>query len=765
MQLSAKNSDPKILGQLFLMLAKTTDLPDEKSIFSFICRGLPDIPGVENARHADRAAASRPAAAVRLPIRAPEADYGELLINISDAAAFAPYRQYLENFCSTIAVILDEKNKSRRYQELVAKLEFIIQERTADLQESEYKLASVFDSSTDAIIICEQNGHITRANRAVEDLFGYRPEELKDAKLSHLMPERYREAHLQGMQRAISTGRTDYLNRVHQYHGLTKDGREFPLEINVATWFIGEKQYFSGIIRDISARQKAEDALRDSEEKLNIIFNSTNDGILVADAHTRKFITGNRTISEMLGYTQEEIRNLGIDDIHPVESLAEVHRQFGRQFRKEIDVYHDAPVLRKDASVFYADISASPAKLGGQDCLIGLFRDITEQKEMNERARQSQKLEAIGTLAGGIAHDFNNILSAILGYGDLALAKVAPGSELHEDLEQILTAGNRARELVKQILSFSRKSEVAIAPLRIQIILKEVIKLLRSSIPTTIEIKHDIDNNCGPVNADATQIHQIIMNLCTNAFHAMEKAGGCLNIVLREVELSEKDTADCHDLVAGRHAKLEISDTGTGIEKEIINNIFDPYFTTKKEGKGTGLGLSVTYGIVKSYGGEITCSSVPGEGSIFSVYIPIITAAPDKEAEDQTPPPLGHNEKILFIDDEEALTAIGVKILTSLGYAVFPMTNSRQALKEFQADPNRFDLVITDQTMPYMPGSELAKELLRIRPDIPIILCTGHSSVIDLEIAKSIGIKAFVMKPVSKKVLAKKIRDVLADTD
>jgi CheY-like chemotaxis protein len=374
-------------------------------------------------------------------------------------------------------------------------------------------------------------------------------------------------------------------------------------------------------------------------------------------------------------------------------------------------------------------------------------------------------LEAIGTLAGGIAHDFNNILTAVLGYSELALAKAAPGSELQEDLEQILTAGNRAKELVKQILSFSRKSEVQIAPLRIQTILKEVIKLLRSSIPTTIEIKHAIDNYCGPVNADATQIHQIIMNLCTNAFHAMEKSGGCLNIVLQEVELSEKEIADNHDLGAGHYAKLEVSDTGTGIDKVVINNIFDPYFTTKEKGKGTGLGLSIVYGIVKSYGGGITCASAPGEGSIFSVYIPIIKTAPGEEEEDQTIPPRGHNEKILFIDDEEAITSIGEKILKSLGYSVFPMNNSRQALKEFQADPNRFDLVITDQTMPYLPGSELAKEMLRIRPDIPIILCTGHSSVIDRDIAKAIGIKSFVMKPISKKVLAKKVREVLDKTD
>jgi PAS domain S-box-containing protein len=765
MQLPTRNADSKIIGRLFLMLAKTTDLPDEKSIFSFICRGLPDIPGVENAHHADSETESLPDSAVHLPIRTQDADYGELRLNISDSAVFRPYREYLENFCLTIAVILDEKTKSRRYKELVAKLKFNIQERTASLQESEHQLASVFDSSTDAIIICEQNGHISRANRAVENLFGYRPEELKGAKLTRLMPERYRGAHLLGMKQAIATDRTDYLNRVHQFHGLTKDGREFPLEINVATWFIGKKQFFSGIVRDVSARQKAEDALRDSEEKLNIIFNSTNDGILVADAQTRKFITGNRTICKMLGYTLEEIKTLGIDDIHPAESLAEVHRQFGRQFRKEIDVYHDAPVLRKDDSVFYADISASPAKLGGRDCLIGLFRDITEQREMNERARQSQKLEAIGTLAGGIAHDFNNILTAVLGYGELALAKAAPGSELQEDLEQILVAGNRAKELVKQILSFSRKSEVQIAPLRIQIILKEVIKLLRSSIPTTIEIKHAIDNYCGPVNADATQIHQIIMNLCTNAFHAMEKSGGCLNIVLQEVELSEKEIADNHDLGAGHYAKLEVSDTGTGIDKVVINNIFDPYFTTKEKGKGTGLGLSIVYGIVKSYGGGITCASAPGEGSIFSVYIPIIKTAPGEEEEDQTIPPRGHNEKILFIDDEEAITSIGEKILKSLGYSVFPMNNSRQALKEFQADPNRFDLVITDQTMPYLPGSELAKEMLRIRPDIPIILCTGHSSVIDRDIAKAIGIKSFVMKPISKKVLAKKVREVLDKTD
>jgi nitrogen-specific signal transduction histidine kinase/CheY-like chemotaxis protein len=389
-----------------------------------------------------------------------------------------------------------------------------------------------------------------------------------------------------------------------------------------------------------------------------------------------------------------------------------------------------------------------------------VFRDTSERKKLEDRVRQSQKLEAIGTLAGGIAHDFNNILSAIMGYSELALTKTEPGSEIYQDLEQVSLAASRARDLVKHILTFSRKSDTEIVPLRIQVIVKEVIKLLRSTFPTTITIHQDVDGNCAPINADATQIHQLIMNLSTNAFHSMEQLGGTLSIILKEVELPATMEHKRLNLKPGRYARLDVQDTGTGIEAGILSHIFDPYFTTKPRGKGTGLGLAVVYGIVENHGGKIICSSQPGVGTLFSVYLPVVESTDTRNAEIQAPLPKG-TENILFIDDEETLALLGERTLASLGYTIFPMTESLQALEAFREDPSRYDLVITDQTMPRLTGSELAKEMLKIRPDIPIILCTGHSSIINAEKAKATGIKSFLMKPVSKKVMAEEVRKVL----
>ncbi len=751
---------PQVLGQLLLMQTIICSLPDETSLFSFICRGLADFPGVEQVRYSRNKEEGLAASVTRFPIQTNDANYGELLITVSEPVAFTPYIEYLKNFCFMVAIILDERIKKNKYEELCTKLDQLVRERTTSLTKSEKKFRSIFDASADAIIIADKNGSVLEVNKAAEILFGYQHDKMMHIKLADLMPERYRADHLRGMEHVASTGKTTYLNRVLEFHGLTEDGKEFPLELNVATWFVDEKQFFSGIIRDISSRKKAEAELRDSEEKLNIIFNSTNDGILVADAESRKFVTGNKAICEMLGYTLEEITELGVDEIHPAESLTEIHHQFARQVRKEIDVFHEAPVLKKDRSIFFADISATPTEIGGKKCLIGLFRDVTARKEMEEKVRQSQKMEAIGTLAGGIAHDFNNILSAIIGYSEIILTKAYSDDEIYHYVEQVLQAGNRAKALVQQILTFSRKSIAEILPIKIQPIVKEVLNLLRSTLPTTIEIRQEIDENCAPINADTSQVHQIIMNLCTNAFHAMEETGGTLSVTLKEVNLSVNESGALH-LQPGYYAKLDVQDTGTGIKEDVISHIFDPYFTTKQQGKGTGLGLAVVYGIIENYGGKIVCSSRFGTGTIFSVFIKTVEATRKSKDEVQTTIlPLG-KEKILFIDDEEALALLGEKILESLGYSVFSMTNSLQALETFRADPYQYDLIITDQTMPHLPGSELAKEMIKIRPDIPIIVCTGYSSIMNEKQANSIGIKAFLMKPVSKEVLAKEIRRVL----
>ena len=399
--------------------------------------------------------------------------------------------------------------------------------------------------------------------------------------------------------------------------------------------------------------------------------------------------------------------------------------------------------------------------------ITGNIRDITDRKKakaesvnLNERLQQAQKMEAIGNLAGGIAHDFNNILAAIIGYAEMAREDVPPDSTVAKDLDQVLEGGNRAKDLVQQILAFSRQNEMEYIPLQPVSVLNEVIKILRPSLPTTIEINQDIASTTGQILADPTQIHQVLMNLCTNAFHAMEETGGELDISLKEVTLSPDDLVHEPNVEPGIFVQLSISDSGPGIAPEIKKKIFEPYFTTKEIGKGTGMGLAIVHGIVKSNGGFISIYSEPEKGTAFHVFLPVIEKELQPEIEDVEPIPVGVG-RILFVDDEEILAKMGKSMLERLGYHVTVRNSSLEALETFQNQPDQFDLVITDQTMPGMTGSELSRRILQISPGIPIILCTGYSTIISEEKAKSMGIKEFALKPLAKKDIAKLIRKAL----
>ena len=369
-------------------------------------------------------------------------------------------------------------------------------------------------------------------------------------------------------------------------------------------------------------------------------------------------------------------------------------------------------------------------------------------------------MEAIGTLAGGIAHDFNNILTPLFGYADLAMQYIPEENPARAMLQEVLKASLRAKELVKQILDFSRKSSQARCPVQIHLLIKETLKLLRASIPTTIEIKQDIPANCGYITADPTEIHQLIMNLCTNAAQAMEETGGVLEVRLECVALQQEDLRGEPRLKPGPYILLSVSDTGVGIPLGVRDKIFDPYFTTKADGKGSGMGLAMVHRIVKENCGLIRVHSQPGHGATFQIFLPqtAATVSADLIINDTVPKGTGH---ILFVDDEEAITRMAQNMFEILGYEVTTRTDSSQALELFRSQPDRFDLVITDQTMPVLTGEQLARELLRIRPDIPIILCTGYSPQMDEIQAKSLGISAFVMKPFNKKELAQTIKELL----
>jgi PAS domain S-box-containing protein len=525
----------------------------------------------------------------------------------------------------------------------------------------------------------------------------------------------------------------------------------------------GNIKYFDGIIEDITEKKQAETTLRESEEKYRTVLEANPDPVVVYDMEG-KVIYFNPAFTDVFGWPLEERIGEKMDAFVPQDAWPETNMmiakvQAGRRFS-------GIETFRYNQKGDIIPVSVSGAIYKDQDgnprgSIINL-RDISNQKKMEAQLQQSQKMEAIGTLAGGIAHDFNNILAGIFGYTQLLQMKMKKDSDHFRYLDSILKAGNRAKDLVEQILTVSRRSVNELNPMEIQLVVKEALKLLESTVPSTITIHQKIQNDCGMVMADYTQIHQIIMNLCTNAYHAMEESGGDLTVNLKEVELADENLKG-QSTNSAKYIELTVSDTGTGIDPSIKDRIFDPYFTTKEEGKGTGLGLAVIHGIVKSNGGHIRVDSVPGHGTNLRVYLPVMEAVQEEVNSEGQPSINKGNERILLVDDQKDVIDIEQQLLEALGYKVTAKVSSIDALDTFCAHPDSFDLVITDMTMPNMTGDKLAGELNKIRSDIPVILCTGFSEKISEKEALTSRVKGFIMKPLVLDELAAIIRKVLDD--
>ncbi len=537
------------------------------------------------------------------------------------------------------------------------------------------------------------------------------------------------------------------------------DGRQVFLSINASPLF-NPSHEFEGMvatIENITQKYKA-------EQNYQMIFREMLDGFalheIICDGTGNpvdyRFLAVNPAFERLTGLSAHTITGKTVLEVLPgtephwIKKYGQVALTgvpaFFENFSKELDRHFQVTAFRPAKNQFA--------------CIIV---DITDRKAMESRLMQAQKMESIGSLAGGIAHDFNNILFPIIGMAELLLEDLPTKSLEHGNVRQILKAGKRGGELVKQILAFSRQSEHKTMPIRVQHVLKEVLKLSRSTIPTDIEITSKIQPDCGLVLANATQIHQVAMNLITNAYHALESDGGRIDVRLEEVALNN-DAIVKSPLKIGHYILFSVSDTGCGIKPEHLDKIFDPYFTTKEQGKGTGLGLSIVYGIIREYDGDIKVISNAG-GTTFNIYLPLMEKKAETVIATEVETPETGTEKILLVDDEEPVAQIEKEMLERLGYQVSKRTSSTEALKAFQANPNKFDLVITDMTMPNMTGDKLAGELLLSRPDIPIIICTGYSERLNKELARDIGVKCFLMKPVVRSELARTVRDVLDKSD
>ncbi|MCK5206218.1 MAG: response regulator, partial [Desulfobacterales bacterium] len=482
-------------------------------------------------------------------------------------------------------------------------------------------------------------------------------------------------------------------------------------------------------------------------------------------------VSVNDVMCEYTGYTKNELLNMSALDFLTEESQKRFLDRMDKLFKgKQIPRTVEYKARAKDGREFWLFLDARYEydENGMPNGATVVAHDITdrkraeEQKErLEDQLQQAHKMEAIGTLAGGIAHDFNNILSVIIGYTELILMNGNVDEEVRQNLKEIFSASKHARDMVKQILAFSRQTKQERKPIQVAHIVKEAIKMLRVSLPTTIAIQQKIEKNTGIIEADPTQIHQVLMNLCTNAAHAIDEKDGVLEISLSNIELDQNAAARHPELKPGPHLKLSVRDTGHGIHPEAQERIFEPYFTTKVKGEGTGLGLAVVQGIIKSQNGAITVESEVGKGSTFHVYLPIIQRNVTVDEVESTALPMGH-ERILLVDDEQPLVEIGKQMLERLGYTVAARTSSIEALELFKVQPNRFDLVITDIVMPNMTGEKLAEKLLEIRADIPVVLCTGYSEKFTRQQASEIGARSFLMKPLVMQDLASTVRQALA---
>jgi len=516
---------------------------------------------------------------------------------------------------------------------------------------------------------------------------------------------------------------------------------------------------------EIAERKRTEDKLRESEERYRNLFENAHEAIFVAQDGNLVFL--NSRTATQLGYSIEELKSKSfIDFIHPDDREMVIGIHIKRMRGKDLPNIYSFRVLHRDGSIRWVELNAVLINWHEKPATLNFMTDITkrlhaeeEKARLEKQLFQSQKMEAIGTMAGGVAHDFNNILGAIIGYAEMAMEEDQNNTR-KKYLQETLNGAERAKDLVKQILTFSRKDSQEKKLLNINLLLKEAVKFLRASIPATIEIKQQLTKETCNIMADPTQMHQIIMNLCTNATHAMKRTGGIMKVELANIEISQGDLKSTPDLQPGPYIKLTVSDSGHGIDTDNIHRIFDPFFTTKSIDEGTGLGLSVVYGIVKNHGGFINVTSKIDEGTTFNVCLPRIIQE-EATIGKMSGSIIGGTERILFVDDEPTLVDVGTHILTGLGYEVTGVMSSVEAQDLFHTKPQSFDLVITDMTLPKMNGIVLARKILKIRPDIPIILCSGIRESDTEEQAKSLGIRAYLTKPLARKELARVVRDTL----
>ncbi len=633
-----------------------------------------------------------------------------------------------------------------------------LRQRTEEaLRQSERRYRTLLENLPQKIFYKDRDSIYVSCNRSYCNDLNIRPEEIAGKSDRDFFPAHLAEKYIADDQRIIAGDKTEEIEEAYILNGQEIIINTVKTPVKSES---GEVAGVLGIFWDITDKKRIEDELRKYERIVatskdlmamvgtDYVYQAINEAYVTFHRKPREEIVGH-TIAELLG-----------DDLFKRVIEPNFEKCLHGQEINFQNVLEFPEIGKRYMDVAFYPFFGRDGKVAG---IVVNARDVTQTKLLETQLNQAQKMEAIGTLAGGIAHDFNNILGAIIGYTELSLLGVAQQAELRNYLSQVLTAAGRAKDLVQQILSFSRQGEHQKKPLKIEPLVEEATKMLRASIPSTIEIRSETAMTTAVVMADPTQIHQIIVNLCTNSAHAMREKGGVLTIGLDEVEADTRLRARFPNLKEQSYIRLTVEDTGHGIPGQYLDRIFEPYFTTKDKGVGTGLGLAAVHGIVQSYDGAVDVTSTVGQGTVFTVYLPKAIAKAAIEADDIEPEILPRGQgRVLLVDDEASLLRVLKEMLERAGYQVVAHQSSQAALESFRADANAFNLVITDQTMPKMTGQELSQQILKIRPGIPIILCTGFSELIDEASAKKIGICEYLKKPISMRNLHNSIGKAMA---
>ncbi len=637
-----------------------------------------------------------------------------------------------------------------------------------DLQASERYYRSLIANMHEDILVVDRNYIITDVNNTFLVTTGHRREEVVGRRcfqITHRSNRPCREnGKVCGMEQVLESGHPQ--NCVHKHRN--KDGSRVVADILYSPLKDenGNITHVIQAVRDVTDMARVKDELRQSEEKFRMISTSAQDAIVMFDPEGR-VTYWNPAAERMFGFSGAEAVGADLRSLILPECKEDLFNRKIARFKESggvRDRYRlmEIKATNRKLEELIVELSISAVTLDNRRHTIGIIRDISEKRRLEAQLRQTQKMEAIGTLAGGIAHDFNNILSAIIGYTELTMDLMPKDDSLRPNLDEVFNAGMRARDLVKQILTFSRQSEQELLPVQVSLIVKESLKLLKASLPATIEIRQKISSDY-MVRADPTQIHQILMNLCTNAGYAMRNDGGILEVILTDEVLDAEAASADSGISPGTYVNLKVVDTGEGMPPDILEKVFDPFFSTKTKDEGTGLGLSVVQGIVKSHGGAISVSSEPGRGTRFTVCLPAIEPDLSAGTRNSQDLPTG-TEHILLVDDEKALAHLNREMLSQLGYTVTARTSSMDALELFKSDPEQFDLVITDMTMPHMTGDRLAEEMDFLNPSIPIIMCTGFNKFRNRGKSAAPVVREILMKPVSRTDLALAVRKVLDET-